>query len=41
MAYVDAAHSAPGTRLDALVRGKPVPMQVCPMPFVPHRYRRG
>jgi aminomethyltransferase len=41
MAYVDAAHSAPGTRLDALVRGKPVPMQVCPMPFVPHRYHRG
>ena len=41
MAYVDAAHSAPGTRLDALVRGKPVPMQICPMPFVPHRYHRG
>ena len=41
MAYVDAAHSAPGTRLDALVRGKAVPMQVCPMPFVPHRYHRG
>ena len=41
MAYVDAAHGAPGTRLDALVRGKAVPMQVCPMPFVPHRYNRG
>ncbi|NBW24201.1 MAG: glycine cleavage system aminomethyltransferase GcvT [Betaproteobacteria bacterium] len=41
MAYVDAAHSAPGIRLDALVRGKPVPMQICPMPFVPHRYHRG
>lgn len=41
MAYADAAHSAPGTRLDALVRGKPVPMQVCPMPFVAHRYHRG
>jgi glycine cleavage system aminomethyltransferase T len=41
MAYVDAAHSAPGTRLDAMVRGKPVPMQICPMPFVPHRYHRG
>ena len=41
MAYVDATHSAPGTRLDALVRGKPVPMQVCPMPFVPHHYHRG
>jgi aminomethyltransferase len=41
MAYVDAAHSASGTRLDAMVRGKPVPMQICPMPFVPHRYHRG
>ena len=41
MAYVETAHSAPGTRLDAMVRGKPVPMQVCPMPFVPHRYHRG
>jgi aminomethyltransferase len=41
MAYVGATHSAPGTRLDALVRGKPVPMQVCPMPFVPHHYHRG
>ena len=41
MAYLDATHSAPGTRLDALVRGKPVPMQVCSMPFVPHRYHRG
>ena len=41
MAYVETAHSAPGTRLDAMVRGKPVPMQVCPMPCVPHRYHRG
>jgi aminomethyltransferase len=41
MAYVAVAHSVPGTRLDAMVRGKPVPMQICPMPFVPHRYHRG
>lgn len=41
MAYVDAAHAAVGTRLDALVRGKPVPMEVVPMPFVPARYYRG
>jgi len=41
MAHVETAHSAPGTRLDAMVRGKPVPMQICPMPFVPHRYHRG
>lgn len=41
MAYVDAAHAAPGSRLDALVRGKAVPMEVTALPFVPHRYHRG
>ena len=41
MAYVDSAHATPGTRLDALVRGKAVPMEVAPMPFVPNRYYRG
>jgi aminomethyltransferase len=41
MAYVAAAHAAPGTRLDAIVRGKRVPMEVAPMPFVPQRYYRG
>jgi aminomethyltransferase len=41
MAYVAAAHANPGTRLNAVVRGKPVPMEVVPMPFVPQRYYRG
>ena len=41
MAYVAPAHAAPGTRLNAIVRGKPVPMQVSPMPFVANRYVRG
>lgn len=41
MAYVDAALSAPGTRLNALVRGKAVPMEIVPLPFVPARYFRG
>lgn len=41
MAYVAPEHAAAGTRLDAVVRGKPVPMEVRPMPFVPHRYHRG
>lgn len=40
MAYVPASCAAVGTELFALVRGKRVPMQVCAMPFVPHRYRR-
>ena len=40
MAYVPPACAAIGTPLFAPVRGKRVPMQVCAMPFVPHRYRR-
>jgi aminomethyltransferase len=40
MAYVDSAYAALGTTLQALVRAKPVPMQVVAMPFVPHRYVR-
>ena len=40
MAYVPPACATLGTPLFALVRGKRVPMQVCAMPFVPHRYRR-
>ena len=41
MAYVATAHAAPGTRLHAIVRGKPVPMEVSTLPFVPQRYYRG
>lgn len=41
MGYVDTAHAAQGRRVNAMVRGKAVPMEVSPMPFVPHRYHRG
>jgi aminomethyltransferase len=41
MAYVLPQHAALGTRLNAMVRGKPVPMEVTAMPFVPNRYHRG
>ena len=41
MAYVAPVHAAIGTRLNAIVRGKPVPMQVSPLPFVANRYHRG
>ncbi|MBP9684597.1 MAG: glycine cleavage system aminomethyltransferase GcvT [Rhodoferax sp.] len=41
MAYVEAGLCALGTQLVAIVRGKPVPMEVVPMPFVPTRYYRG
>ena len=41
MGYVKPEFSAMGTRVNAIVRGKPVPMEVSPMPFVPNRYFRG
>jgi aminomethyltransferase len=41
MGYVPPSFAAIGTRVDATVRGKAVPMQVAAMPFVPNRYHRG
>ena len=41
MGYVDSQHAAIGTKLNAMVRGKAVPMEVSAMPFVPNRYHRG
>lgn len=41
MGYVDTASSALGTVVNAMVRGKAVPMTVSAMPFVPNRYYRG
>ncbi|MDN4588239.1 glycine cleavage system aminomethyltransferase GcvT [Xenophilus aerolatus] len=41
MAYVATAYAEPGTRIDAIVRGKAVPMEVTQMPFVLARYFRG
>jgi aminomethyltransferase len=41
MAYVALAYAEPGTRIQAIVRGKPVPMEVTTLPFVPTRYFRG
>ena len=41
MGYVDIANAAIGTVVNAMVRGKAVPMTVSAMPFVPNRYYRG
>ncbi len=41
MGYVDAKWATIGTQVVAIVRGKPVPMEVSAMPFVPTRYYRG
>ena len=41
LAYVDPAYAAVGTTVNAIVRGKAVPMLVSATPFVPTRYYRG
>jgi aminomethyltransferase len=41
MGYVAREFATPGTKLHLVVRGKPLPAQVVPMPFAPHRYKRG
>jgi aminomethyltransferase len=40
MGYVEAASAEPGTAVELLVRGKPLPASVAALPFVPHRYHR-
>lgn len=40
MGFVAAAHSTPGTVLEAEVRGKRVAVTVTALPFVPHHYHR-
>ncbi|WP_173932288.1 glycine cleavage system aminomethyltransferase GcvT [Chelativorans sp. Marseille-P2723] len=41
MGYVSRALREPGTILFADVRGNRVPLRVHPLPFMPHRYRKG
>jgi aminomethyltransferase len=41
MGYVKPEFSALGTKVNAMVRGKPVPMVESAMPLVPNRYHRG
>ena len=41
MGYVHAALAKPHTKLFAEVRGSRVPVDVHPLPFSPHRYRKG
>jgi len=40
MGYVAAAHSAPGTKIDLIIRGKAHPAEVCALPFVQPNYKR-
>lgn len=41
MGYVPAGQSKPGARFFADVRGTKIPVDVHPLPFTPHRYRKG
>ena len=41
MGYVNRDFAAPGTVVTAIVRGQPLPCEVAPLPFVPHRYKKG
>jgi aminomethyltransferase len=41
MGYVATSQSALGNRVNAIVRGKAVAMEITAMPFVPNRYYRG
>lgn len=40
LGYVATELAQPGAELVLLVRGKPLPARVTPLPFVPHRYHR-
>jgi aminomethyltransferase len=40
MGYIDRAAAATGTKVNMMVRGRPVAAHVAPLPFVPHRYYR-
>jgi glycine cleavage system T protein (aminomethyltransferase) len=40
MGYVERAFSEAGTRIDLIVRDKPMAAEVVNLPFVPHRYKR-
>jgi aminomethyltransferase len=41
MGYIERSQSSNGTKVELLVRGKPVPAEIVPMPFVNHAYFRG
>jgi aminomethyltransferase len=40
MGYVEKEFSAPGTRIDLIVRDKPLAAEVVSLPFLPHRYKK-
>ncbi|MCA3554566.1 glycine cleavage system aminomethyltransferase GcvT [Aestuariivirga sp.] len=40
MGYVETASAAPGTKINLLVRGTPLPAAIVSLPFIPNRFKR-
>jgi aminomethyltransferase len=40
MGYVETQSSAPGTKIQLIVRDKPMPAEIVKLPFVPNRFKR-
>ena len=40
MGYVEAQSAVPGTPVQLVVRGKPLPAEIVKLPFVPNRFKR-
>jgi aminomethyltransferase len=40
MGYVDAGFAGDATKVELIVRDKPLPARIAPLPFIAHRYRR-
>lgn len=40
MGYIQSNLAEPGTRIAAVVRGKPIPLSVTPLPFIPNNFVR-
>ena len=40
MGYVETASSQPGTKINLVVRGNPLPAEIVTLPFIPNRFKR-
>ena len=40
MGYVETGSSVPGTKIQLIVRDKPIPAEIVKLPFVPNRFKR-
>ena len=40
MGYVETASAAPGTKINLVVRGQPIPAAIVSLPFIPNRFKR-